>query len=89
MSEAGKEILLREALASHMRSTRDRKLVMDAFGEKQSLEDIISYFGAFYLYNYQGVKLHQIDVSQDLSIEQMRSLIRKNVLNSKLKFVSY
>ncbi len=77
MSEAGKEILLREALASHMRSTRDRKLVMDAFGEKQSLEDIISYFGAFYLYNYQGVKLHQIDVSQDLSIEQMEELDKK------------
>ncbi|MHA2024939.1 MAG: hypothetical protein ACW98U_03465 [Candidatus Thorarchaeota archaeon] len=57
MSEAGKEILLREALASHMRSTRDRKLFDELLKETQPLEDVFSFFAAFYLHSYQGVRL--------------------------------
>jgi len=57
MSEAGKEILLREALASHMRSTRDRQLFHEILKEKQPLEDVFSFFAAFYLHSYQGVRL--------------------------------
>ncbi|MHA1638136.1 MAG: hypothetical protein ACTSUB_09000, partial [Candidatus Thorarchaeota archaeon] len=76
MGEAGKEILLRQALATHMRSSRDRKLVMSNFEDKQPLEDIISYFGAFYLYNYQGVKLLQLDATKDMTIEEMEVLTK-------------
>jgi len=57
MSEAGKEILLREALASHMRSTRDRKMFHELLKETQPLEDVFSFFAAFYLHSYQGVRL--------------------------------
>jgi hypothetical protein len=57
MSEAGKEILLREALASHMRSTRDRQLFHELLEEPQPLEDVFSFFAAFYLHSYQGVRL--------------------------------
>jgi hypothetical protein len=57
MSEAGKEILLREALASHMRSTRDRQLFHELLNKTQPLEDVFSFFAAFYLHSYQGVRL--------------------------------
>jgi len=57
MSEAGKEILLREALVSHMRSTRDRQLFHELLKENQPLEDVFSFFAAFYLHSYQGVRL--------------------------------
>ena len=57
MSEAGKEILLREALVSHMRSTRDRQLFHELLQENQSLKDLFSFFAAFYLHSYQGVRL--------------------------------
>ena len=57
MSEAGKEILLREALASHMRSTRDRQLFHELLKETQPLEDVFSFFAAFYLHSYQGIRL--------------------------------
>ena len=57
MSEAGKEILLREALASHMRSTRDRRLFHELLKETQPLEDVFSFFAAFYLHSYQGIRL--------------------------------
>ena len=77
MSEAGKEIILTEALATHMRSPRDRQLVMGAFTEKHPLEDLLSFFGAFYLYHYQGVKLLQIDPSQELSIEEVAASEKK------------
>ncbi|MDF1540526.1 MAG: hypothetical protein P1Q69_16640, partial [Candidatus Thorarchaeota archaeon] len=77
MSEAGKEIILTEALATHMRSTRDRQLVMGAFTENHPLEDLLSYFGAYYLYHYQGVKLLQIDASEELSIEEMEASTKK------------
>ncbi|MFX1560173.1 MAG: hypothetical protein ACFFBL_06275, partial [Promethearchaeota archaeon] len=57
MSEAGKEILLREALASHMRSTRDRQMFHELLKETQPLKDVFSFFAAFYLHSYQGVRL--------------------------------
>ncbi|MFW9981963.1 MAG: hypothetical protein ACFFE3_08615 [Candidatus Thorarchaeota archaeon] len=57
MSEAGKEILLREALASHMRSTRDRQLFHELLKETQPLQDVFSFFAAFYLHSYQGIRL--------------------------------
>jgi hypothetical protein len=57
MSEAGKEILLREALASHMRSTRDRQLFHELLKETQPLENVFSFFAAFYLHSYQGIRL--------------------------------
>ncbi|TFG29266.1 hypothetical protein EU528_09995, partial [Candidatus Thorarchaeota archaeon] len=56
-SEAGKEILLREALATHMRSTRDRQLFSEILAETQPLEDVFSFFAAFYLHSYQGMRL--------------------------------
>jgi len=56
-SEAGKEILLREALASHMRSTRDRQLFSEILAETQPLEDVFSFFASFYLHSYQGIRL--------------------------------
>ncbi len=57
MSEAGKEILLREALASHMRSTRDRQLFHELLKDAQPLRDVFSFFAAFYLHSYQGIRL--------------------------------
>jgi hypothetical protein len=57
MSEAGKEILLREALASHMRSSRDRQMFHELLKETQPLEDVFSFFAAFYLHSYQGIRL--------------------------------
>ncbi|MFW9921400.1 MAG: hypothetical protein ACFFED_17505, partial [Candidatus Thorarchaeota archaeon] len=77
MSEAGKEIILTQALATHMRSPRDRQLVMGAFTEKHPLEDLISFFGAFYLYHYQGLRLLKLDASDDLSIEEREALTKK------------
>ncbi|MGY5879204.1 MAG: hypothetical protein RTV31_03090 [Candidatus Thorarchaeota archaeon] len=56
-SEAGKEILLREALATHMRSTRDRQLFSEILAETQPLEDVFSFFASFYLHSYQGIRL--------------------------------
>ena len=69
MSEAGKEILLREALVNHMRSNRDRQLLMEIAEGPRPMEDILSFFASFWLYHYQGVKLIGFDEAQDLTIE--------------------
>jgi len=69
MSEAGKEILLREALATHMRSPRDRQLFEEILKETQPLEDVFSFFGAFYLHSYQGVRLLSPSDAPDLTAE--------------------
>lgn len=69
MGEAGKEILLREALASHMRSTRDRQLFAEILKETQPLEDVFSFFAAFYLHSYQGVRLLSPADAPDLTAE--------------------
>ncbi|MFW9793743.1 MAG: hypothetical protein ACFFEE_05555, partial [Candidatus Thorarchaeota archaeon] len=82
MSEAGKEILLREALASHMRSTRDRQLFHEMLKETQPLQDVFSFFAAFYLHSYQGIRLLtpsdepgvRSDMKDDLGDEERRQL---------------
>ncbi|MHA2178714.1 MAG: hypothetical protein ACXAAK_10230 [Candidatus Thorarchaeota archaeon] len=82
MSEAGKEVLLREALASHMRSTRDRQLFHDLLKENQPLEDAFSFFAAFYLHSYQGIRLLSpseepgagSDMTDELGVEERRQL---------------
>ncbi len=82
MSEAGKEILLREALASHMRSTRDRQLFHELLKETQPLQDVFSFFAAFYLHSYQGIRLLSpseepgagSDMTDELGVEERRQL---------------
>jgi len=82
MSEAGKEILLREALASHMRSTRDRQLFHELLKDSQPLEDVFSFFAAFYLHSYQGIRLLTpseepgagSDMTDELGDEERRQL---------------
>ncbi len=69
MSEAGKEILLREALATHMRSTRDRQLFETILRETQPLEDVFSFFAAFYLHSYQGIRLLSPEDAPELTAE--------------------
>ncbi|TFG12480.1 hypothetical protein EU537_09355 [Candidatus Thorarchaeota archaeon] len=74
MSEAGKEFLLTQALATHMRSPRDRELVRESMAEEKPLEDIFSFFGAFYLYHYQGVRLLDITDQGEMTIEEQQAL---------------
>ena len=81
-SEAGKEILLREALTSHMRSTRDRQLFSEILAENQPLEDVFSFFASFYLHSYQGIRLlkatdspeHNPEGEDGLGAEERRQL---------------
>jgi len=81
-SEAGKEILLREALAAHMRSTRDRQLFTEILAETQPLEDVFSFFASFYLHSYQGIRLvsaidapeHTPEGKNELGQEERRQL---------------
>ncbi|MBN2228892.1 MAG: hypothetical protein JW779_04790 [Candidatus Thorarchaeota archaeon] len=68
-SEAGKEILLREALVTHMRSTRDRQLFAEILSETQPLEDVFSFFASFYLHSYQGIRLLSASDSPELTGE--------------------
>jgi hypothetical protein len=77
MSEAGKEIILREALATHMRSTRDRQLVTEFIQEPRPLEDILSFFASYYLYHYQGLRLLSFEDAQDLTIERKDEMSRE------------
>jgi hypothetical protein len=69
MSEAGKEIILREALATHLRSTRDRQIFNEILSGSRPLDEILAAYASFYLQSYQGVRLHTIEDTQDLSIE--------------------
>jgi len=81
-SEAGKEILLREALTSHMRSTRDRQLFSEILAETQPIEDVFSFFASFYLHSYQGIRLvsaidapeHTPEGKNELGQEERRQL---------------
>ncbi len=68
-SEAGKEILLREALVTHMRSTRDRQLFAELLSETQPLEDVFSFFASFYLHSYQGIRLLSATDAPELTTE--------------------
>jgi hypothetical protein len=65
-SEAGKEILLREALVAHMRSTRDRQLFSEILAESKPLEDVFSFFASFFLHSYQGIRLLKATESPEL-----------------------
>jgi hypothetical protein len=77
MSEAGKEILLREALANHMRSTRDRKMFSTILEEPRPLQEILSFFASYYLYNYSGIRLLTLDETSGMSIEEKDELTKK------------
>ncbi len=77
MSEAGKEIILREGLATHMRSTRDRQQLMTMLETPRPIEDIYSFFAAFWLYHYQGVRLLSFDDAQELTIERKDEMTRE------------
>ncbi len=68
-SEAGKEILLREALATHMRSSRDRQLFAELLSESQPLRDVFSFFASFYLHSYQGVRLLDASDAPELTTD--------------------
>ncbi len=70
MSEAGKAILLREALANHMRSTRDRQMFTTLLADPRPPEDILSFFASYYLYNYSGIRLLTFDEEEDITIEE-------------------
>jgi hypothetical protein len=77
MKEPGKSILRRESLATHMRSTRDRQLLRDIIEEPLPLEDLLSIFAAFYLYNYSGIRLLSFDEAEELTIERKDELSRE------------
>jgi len=77
MSEAGKAILLREALANHMRSTRDRPMFSTILSDPRPPEDILSFFASYYLYNYSGIRLLTFDDNQDISIEARDDLAKE------------
>ncbi|RDE15798.1 MAG: hypothetical protein C4K48_03170 [Candidatus Thorarchaeota archaeon] len=68
-SEAGKEILLREALVAHMRSTRDRQLFTGILTETRPLKDVFSFFASFYLHSYQGIRLLEAAESPELTAD--------------------
>ncbi|MCF2136283.1 MAG: hypothetical protein K9W43_03500 [Candidatus Thorarchaeota archaeon] len=83
MHEAGREILLREALVAHMRSTRDRQILASIAGDARPLEGLLSFFASFYVFNYHGLRLfspkHEstttsIDQKADLEKEERRQL---------------
>ncbi|MFW9965764.1 MAG: hypothetical protein ACFFEA_01290 [Candidatus Thorarchaeota archaeon] len=74
MSEAGKEIILREALAAHLRSTRDRQIFNEILPDPCPLDEILAAYAAFYLQSYQGVRLHTIEDTQNLSIEDQEKV---------------
>ncbi|MHA2379005.1 MAG: hypothetical protein ACXADS_06995 [Candidatus Thorarchaeota archaeon] len=70
MSEAGKELILREALATHLRSTRDRQLFAQIAPNARPAEELLAAFASFYLQSYLGVRLHTIEEAKGLAIEE-------------------
>jgi hypothetical protein len=74
MSEAGKEIILREALATHLRSTRDRQIFNKILSDPRPLDEVFAAYASFYLQSYQGVRLHTIEDTQNLSIEDQEKV---------------
>jgi hypothetical protein len=77
MKEPGKSILRRESLVTHLRSTRDRQLLREIIEEPLPLEDLLSIFAAFYLYNYSGIRLLSFDEAEELTIERKDELSRE------------
>ncbi|MFX0053669.1 MAG: hypothetical protein ACFFAX_07420 [Promethearchaeota archaeon] len=74
MSEAGKELILREALATHLRSTRARQIFHEMIPEPRPLDEVFAAFASFYLQSYQGVRLHTIEDAQNLTIEEQEKI---------------
>ncbi|MFX0045328.1 MAG: hypothetical protein ACFE8Z_05730, partial [Candidatus Hermodarchaeota archaeon] len=70
MSEAGKELILREALAAHLRSTRDRQLFAQVSPDERPAEELLAAFASFYLQSYLGIRLHRLEEAQGLAIEE-------------------
>ncbi len=70
MSEAGKELILREALATHLRSTRDRQLFSQISPNERPAAQLLATFASFYLQSYLGIRLHTLEEAKDLSIEE-------------------
>ncbi|MFX1265096.1 MAG: hypothetical protein ACFFH0_06930 [Promethearchaeota archaeon] len=70
MSEAGKELILREALAAHLRSTRDRQLFAQISPDERPAEELLAAFASFYLQSYLGIRLHRLEEAQGLAIEE-------------------
>ncbi|UCH05410.1 MAG: hypothetical protein JSW05_04390 [Candidatus Thorarchaeota archaeon] len=70
MSEAGKELVLREALATHLRSTRDRQLFSQISPIERPAQELLAAFASFYLQSYLGVRLHTLEEAEGLSIEE-------------------
>ncbi len=60
-----------------MRSTRDRQQVTEMLEEKRPLEDILSFFAAYWLYHYQGVRLLSFSDAQELTIERKGEMNRE------------
>jgi len=74
MSEAGKEIILREALSTRLRTSRDRERFTKLHPEGLTLVETFAKFAAFYLHTYQGVRLLALDETQDRTIEEQEAL---------------
>ncbi|MHA2602110.1 MAG: hypothetical protein AM324_008290 [Candidatus Thorarchaeota archaeon SMTZ1-83] len=70
MSEAGKELILREALATHLRSTRDRQLFAQISPDERPAGELLAAFASFYLQSYLGVRLHTLEEAKGLAIEE-------------------
>lgn len=89
MSEAGKELILREALAAHLRSSRDRQLFTQIVPDQRSLEDLLSAFASFYLQNYMGVRLHTIEETLELTIEEQeqKAIEDRDQLEREIRFL--
>ncbi|MFX1368579.1 MAG: hypothetical protein ACFFAY_08285 [Promethearchaeota archaeon] len=89
MSEAGKEIILREALATRLRTTRDRERFSQIHPEGRTLDDTMAMFAAFYLHTYQGVRLLLVDAAKDMTIEEQEALgeDERRQLEDEVKFL--
>jgi hypothetical protein len=89
MSEAGKEIIIREALATRLRTTRDRERFNQIHPEGRTLDDTMAMFAAFYLHTYQGVRLLLLDATKDMTIEEQEALgeDERKQLEAEVKFL--
>ncbi len=89
MREAGKELILTEALPLHMRSSRDRRNLIQFVGsDRITLNDALLDFAAMYLYHFQGVRLFDISESQLNAEEQQKKIEEeKSLLRSEIRFL--
>ncbi len=89
MREAGKELILIEALPIHIRSSRDRRNLVQFVGsEKFTLNDALLDFAAMYLYHFQGVRLFDISEAQLNAEEQQKKIEEeKELLRSEIRYL--